>query len=71
MTFIIGFAGGLAAIGLLLTGMYLGWQAKGRQAPPGVEAPTEQESRRLQEEQEAFHLLQNYTVERAYGGREA
>ena len=51
--------------------MYLGWQARGRQAPPGVEAPTEQESRRLQEEQEAFHLLQNYTVERAYGGREA
>ena len=55
MTFIIGFAGGLAAIGLLLAGMYLGWQARGRQAPPGVEAPTEQESRRLQDRTKPRH----------------
>lgn len=70
MAFIIGFAGGLAALGLLGAGFFLGWQAARRRSGPGAEAPGEEETRRLREEQEAFALLQNYTVERAYGGGE-
>ena len=71
MAFLLGLAGGAAAVGLLLAGMALGRQLAGRQARPTAEALSEGEDRRLREEQEAFRLLQNYTVERAYGGKEA
>lgn len=71
MTFIIGVAGALTVLTLLGVGFFMGWQQAGRKAPPAPKAPTEAERHRLREEQEAFHLLQNYTVERAYGGKEA
>lgn len=71
MAFIMGFAGAAVVLGLLGAGIFLGWRLAKGQLPPAAEAPTERESQRLREEQEAFQLLQNYTVERAYGGREA
>ena len=71
MAFLLGLAGGAAAVGLLLSGGFLGGQLARRQPRPTAEALSEREDRRLREEQEAFRLLQNYTVERAYGGKEA
>ena len=71
MAFLLGLAGGAAVAALLLTGGFLGWQLARRQMRPTAEALSEGEDRRLREEQEAFRLLQNYTVERAYGGKEA
>ena len=71
MAFLLGLAGGAAVVGLLLAGGFVGWQLARRQARPTAEALPEGEDRRLREEQEAFRLLQNYTVERAYGGKEA
>ena len=71
MAFLLGLAGGTVVVGLLLAGGFVGWQLARRQARPRAEALSEREDRRLREEQEAFRLLQNYTVERAYGGKEA
>ena len=71
MAFFMGLAGGAAVAALLLSGTILGWQLARHQARPRAEALSEGEDRRLREEQEAFRLLQNYTVERAYGGKEA
>ena len=71
MAFFMGLAGGAAVAALLLSGIILGWQLARRQVRSTAEALSEGEDRRLREEQEAFRLLQNYTVERAYGGKEA
>ena len=71
MAFLLGLAGGAAVAALLLSGIILGWQLARRQVRSTAEALSEGEDRRLREEQEAFRLLQNYTVERAYGGKEA
>ena len=71
MAFFMGLAGGAAVAALLLSGIILGWQLARRQVRPTAETLSEGEDRRLREEQEAFRLLQNYTVERAYGGKEA
>ena len=71
MAFLLGLAAGAVVVGLLLSGGFVGWQLARRQVRPTAEAISEREDRRLREEQEAFRLLQNYTVERAYGGKEA
>ena len=71
MAFLLGLAGGTVVVGLLMAGGFVGWQLARRQARPMTKALSEGEDRRLREEQEAFRLLQNYTVERAYGGKEA
>ena len=63
MDFFFGMLG--AGVGLVL---YHAGVRKGREerisAPPPVET---QEVRRMQEGQEAFRFLQNYSAERAYG----
>ena len=71
MAFFMGLAGGATVAALLLSGIILGWQLARRQVRSTAGALSEGEDRRLREEQEAFRLLQNYTVERAYGGKEA
>ena len=50
-------------------GAALGWGLRGaaQRGRRTAEEPTEQERRRLREEQAAFRSLQNYTVEDAYG----
>lgn len=61
-----GIAGALAVIALLGLGFFVGWMVhKGRRVIT-AEDLGERERRRLMQEQEAFRLLQNYTVERAY-----
>ncbi len=67
---IYGFFGALLAVGLLVTGGLCGWQvhkAFVRYNKPQLPDPGEQERRKMIEQQRAFNLLQNYTVERAYG----
>lgn len=64
MTFILGGAGALTALGLLALGFWLGGRAnRGGNARP----PSNGERERLSREQAAFRQLQNYSVERAYG----
>ena len=68
--FIFGFLGALMALLLFSAGVAAGWAARRfyvRGQSPSVEAPGEQERRRLIEEQQAFRLLQNYSAERTYG----
>lgn len=68
--FVYGFLGALMALLLFSSGAVVGWAVHrfyAKSQTPSVESPGEQERRRLIEEQQAFRLLQNYSVERAYG----
>lgn len=70
MEFIIGALGALLTVALFAAGVLLGWRLKGldvKRLQHKADPVTEQEARRLKEEQEAFSMLQNYTVEDAYG----
>ena len=74
MTFLYGFLGGLAVVGLLATGGVLGWQmhkAVVRHTSPTVEAPEQEELERMKASQQAFRELSNYSAEVAYGMRGA
>lgn len=67
MEFIYGFAGALAALVLLGIGYFIGWKMTANRRKVTAEELGEAERRKLKEEQEAFHLVRNYTTERAYG----
>lgn len=67
MEFLYGFAGALAVIALLGLGFFVGWKVRKNSRVVTAKELGEQERKRLIAEQEAFHLLQNYSVERAYG----
>ena len=70
MTFLYGFLGGLAVIGLLAVGTLIGWKshkAFTRYTAPKVEPVEEAELKRLKEGQVAFRQLSNYSMETAYG----
>ena len=69
MAWVRGFAGAVTALLLVGAGAALGWGLRGaaQRGRRTAEEPTEQERRRLREEQAAFRSLQNYTVEDAYG----
>jgi len=67
MDMLMGALGALFVIGLLALGALVGWKARGRLYRPEIKPVEEKELRRLQEEQEAFLRLQNYSVETAYG----
>lgn len=62
-----GFAGALAVIALLGLGFFAGWKAHKNSRVITAKELSERERRRLMAEQEAFNMVQNYTVERAYG----
>lgn len=66
-----GFAGALAVIALLGLGFFVGWKVHKSSRVITAEELGEKERRRLIAEQKAFRLLQNYTVERAYGMADA
>ena len=67
-TFLTGFCGALAALGLLALGALAGWQGRRvLKEQRGVPPVREKENRRLQQEQQAFRQLQNYSAQRAYG----
>lgn len=66
-----GFAGALAVIALLGLGFFVGWKVHKRSRVITAQELGDQERRRLIQEQEAFKLLQNYNIERAYGMADA
>ena len=66
LSVILGFTGGIAAVGLFGSGFFFGWRV-GAHSRPRAERLPEPERRRLREERDAFRKLQNYTVEDAYG----
>lgn len=73
MDFLFGFLGALLGVLLLSGGVAAGWYVRGIYTEHTKEVLaqelSEAEKRRLQEEQEAFSALQNYSVEQAYGIR--
>lgn len=66
-----GFAGALAVIALLGLGFFVGWKVHKSSRVITARELEERERKQLTQEQEAFRLLQNYTVERAYGMEDA
>jgi len=70
MNFVLGFLGALTVVALIAVGGACGWFAHKtfvKHTTPVAERPEEKERQRLRAEQQAFHLLQNYSTERAYG----
>lgn len=75
MEFLYGVIGCLAVLLLILGGGFAGWKLRGyadskmhRREITGAEAEKIlQERRALEEQQAAFHTLQNYSAELAYG----
>ena len=67
MTFLYGFLGGLAVVGLLALGALAGWKAHKAFARPKAVNPEKKELDRLAEQQKAFRELANYSMETAYG----
>lgn len=70
MEFLLGFLGALAAVTLLGFGIFMGRRSLGYPRRTQMREQSEEERRKLMQEQEAFRLLQNYTPERAYGQAE-
>ena len=69
MSFLIGFMGGLAVVALLALGGLCGWNAHKAFTRPVIreENMEDVERRRIEEEEQAFDILKNYSLERAYG----
>lgn len=67
MDMLYGALGALIVVGLLALGALVGWKARGRFYGTTAEPPAAAEVRRMREEQEAFHSLQNYNADIAYG----
>ena len=70
MNFVFGFLGALTAVALFAGGGVCGWiahKAYTRHTAPVAPEPGVKERERLKAEQQAFHVLQNYSAERAYG----
>lgn len=67
MSILYGAFGAIAVLTLLALGFFAGWAAHGRFCRSRAERPEEAELRRLREEQDAFHRLQNYNADVAYG----
>ena len=70
MSFLIGFLGGLTVVALLALGGACGWAAHKAYTKSSVvraEELEDGERRRLEEGEQAFDILKNYSMERAYG----
>lgn len=70
MTFLYGFFGGLAVVGLLALGALAGWKAHKAFARPKAVTPEQDELKRMEAQQKAFRELSNYSMETAYGMRD-
>lgn len=67
MTFLLGMAGALLCIALVGVGFFLGWKTYPRfhrSVAPGL---SQEAMQKLKDQQEAFRMLMNYSVEDAYG----
>lgn len=68
MQFLIGAVGALAVVGLLCIGVLIGWKGHAKYAVQKTrEKATEEELRKIKEQDEAFRHLTGYSVEDAYG----
>lgn len=67
MTILFGILGCFLCLAIFAGGFYTGWKLRCRLPDVTATALTEREQRHLQEEQQAFRTLQNYSAERAYG----
>jgi len=67
MDFVTGALGALFTLVLFSAGMFVGWKLRGHFYSQKVESPHAEELKRMEEEQEAFRTMQQYSVERAYG----
>lgn len=67
INFLIGAAGMLAVLGLLVLGAFLGWRARERFQAKAVQEVNEEERRRFEAEQQAFESMLNYNANTAYG----
>ena len=70
MNFVLGFLGALTVVALIAIGGACGWYAHKtfvKHISPVAEKPGEKERQQLRAQQQAFHVLQNYSTERAYG----
>ena len=65
--FVIGAAGTLTVLGLLSLGAFLGWKARERFTQRTVQEFSEEEHRRILEEQRAFEAMLSYNIDTAYG----
>jgi hypothetical protein len=74
LQFLYGFLGAMFCIVLFFAGVLVGWKVKDadaeRRSVKPVDPPQEAERQRLIEQQQAFHRIQNYSVEDAYGMNE-
>jgi len=70
MTFLYGFLGGLAVVGLLALGALAGWKAHKAFARPKAATAEQAELERMEAQQKAFRELSNYSMETAYGMRD-
>ena len=68
MEIMMGSFGASAVICAFAGGVLLGQQTRGEKKPPQMTCGGEEQTlKRMKEGQESFHLLQNYSAERAYG----
>lgn len=68
MQFLIGAAGAFLFIGILVTGVVVGWKAHARYAvQKTTEQATKEELQKIKEHDDAFHAVTGYSVEQAYG----
>ena len=71
MSFLYGVLGAVGVLALFFGGVVAGWQLKKyddrRIARNRADELSTEERRKLEQEQEAFRLMQNYNTDRAYG----
>jgi len=67
MTFLFGILGCFLSLALFASGFAAGWKLRCRLPDITADPISEREKSRLQDEQQAFRTLQNYSAERAYG----
>lgn len=70
MNILIGILGFFLGLLLFSSGLAAGWKLRSRLPDVSAEAISAARERQLQEEQQAFRTLQNYSAERAYGMEE-
>ena len=67
INFLLGAAGMLAVLGLLILGAFFGWKARELFQVNAVQEVSEAERRRFEAEQQAFESMLNYNADTAYG----
>ena len=68
MQFLIGAAGALLFVGVLVFGVAVGWKAHAKYAVQKTnEKATEEELKKIKEQDEAFRIMNGYSLEDAYG----